>query len=510
MNSWRESSLIWPVAVRNRMPASHSCVGEPDLLGERVQVPDQCGHHLAQPRVGGPGRVASTTSSVRSSSVIRLITASVGPCYTSRRYNEVRFWCCPTRTRPASSPGCSPAEPPSSSKLRDRLGRVSTFGEFAGPLLTFHGPRGLGKTSLLRSAQRDAEGAGFVTVWVSISRGTSLLDEIAAQVDRALDRTDTLSRTARTRWRTVSRKRGAELAAYLGPVKATVRSETTEEHESTPSAPIAAFEELLTTASQLVASPGGAGMVLFLDELHAAERPELAVLLNVLQNLDGDRENVPLAVFAAGLPSTPDAITKAATFGERTSFSQLLALPRADAAAALVDPARELEVSWSPDAVELVLDAAHGYPYFLQLLGSSVWGHARPEAGDPLTSDHVRSGSGEAVEQLAALYRVRWNAATDGEKDLMAVMADLSPAGDAVARRDVAEALARRRVPSACRATGCSRRASSRRRPTACCGSRCLASRRTSGLRPAHRTCSPPGVRPADGRRVTDYVAGRV
>ena len=326
-------------------------------------------------------------------------------------------------------------------KLRDRLGRVSTFGEFAGPLLTFHGPRGLGKTSLLRSAQRDAEGAGFVTVWVSISSGTSLLDEIAAQVDRALARTDTLSRSARTRWRTVSRKRGGELAAYLGPVKATVKSETTQEHSSTPSAPIAALEELLTTASQLVAGPGGAGMVLFLDELHAAAREDLAVLLNVLQNLDGDRANVPLAVFAAGLPSTPDAITKAATFGERTSFSQLLALPREDAAAALVDPARELEISWSPDAVELVLDAAHGYPYFLQLLGRSVWEHARPQAGDQLTSDHVVSGSGEAVEQLAALYQVRWNAATDGEKDLMAVMADLSPAGDAVARRDVAEAL---------------------------------------------------------------------
>lgn len=326
-------------------------------------------------------------------------------------------------------------------KLHDRLGRVRTFGEYAGPLLTFHGPRGLGKTSLLRSAQRDAEGAGFVTVWVSISSGTSLLDEIAAQVDRALQRTDTLSRNARSRWRTVSRKQGAELAAYLGPVKATVKSETTQAREASPTAPIAALEELLTTASQLVAKPGGAGMVLFLDELHAAGEPELGVLLNALQNLDGDRENVPLAVFAAGLPSTPDAITKAATFGERTSFSQLLALPRQDAAAALVDPAGELGVIWSPDAVELVLDAAHGYPYFLQLLGSSVWEHARPDPGDLLTPDHVVSGAGQAVEQLAALYQVRWNAATDGEKDLMAAMADLSPAGDAAPRRDVAEAL---------------------------------------------------------------------
>jgi hypothetical protein len=326
-------------------------------------------------------------------------------------------------------------------KLRDRLGRVRTFGEFAGPLLTFHGPRGLGKTSLLRSAQDDAERAGFVTVWVSISSGTSLLDEIAAQVDRALQRTDTLSRNARSRWQTVSRKQGAELAAYLGPVKATVKSETTQARETAPSAPIAALEELLTTASQLVARPGGAGLVLFLDELHAAGRPELAVLLNALQDLDGDRENVPLAVFAAGLPSTPDAITKAATFGERTTFSQLLALPRQDAEAAIVDPARELDVAWSPEAVELVLDAAHGYPYFLQLLGSSVWEHSAPEPGDRLTPHHVVTGAGQAVEQLAALYQVRWNAATDGEKDLMAVMADLSPTGDEVPRRDVAEAL---------------------------------------------------------------------
>ena len=71
--------------------------------------------------------------------------------------------------------------------------------------------------------------------------------------------------------------------------------------EPAATAPIAALEELLTTASQLVSRPGGAGLVLFLDELHAAGRSELAILLNVLQNLDGNRANVPLAVFALPL-----------------------------------------------------------------------------------------------------------------------------------------------------------------------------------------------------------------
>lgn len=34
-----------------------------------------------------------------------------------------------------------------------------------GPLLAFHAPRGLGKTSLLRMAQRNALADGFLTVW---------------------------------------------------------------------------------------------------------------------------------------------------------------------------------------------------------------------------------------------------------------------------------------------------------------------------------------------------------
>jgi len=49
-------------------------------------------------------------------------------------------------------------------RIRDRVGRVATFGEFGG-VLAFHAPRGLGKTSLLRAAQSEAAAVGFVSVW---------------------------------------------------------------------------------------------------------------------------------------------------------------------------------------------------------------------------------------------------------------------------------------------------------------------------------------------------------
>ena len=51
--------------------------------------------------------------------------------------------------------------------IRDTVSRLSMLGRSGGPLLAFHAPRGLGKTSLLRMAQRDALAEGFLTVWVT-------------------------------------------------------------------------------------------------------------------------------------------------------------------------------------------------------------------------------------------------------------------------------------------------------------------------------------------------------
>lgn len=48
-------------------------------------------------------------------------------------------------------------------RIEDQLARVAQYAELGGPMLVFHAPRGLGKTSLLRSGQRTAEEVGCVT-----------------------------------------------------------------------------------------------------------------------------------------------------------------------------------------------------------------------------------------------------------------------------------------------------------------------------------------------------------
>jgi hypothetical protein len=90
---------------------------------------------------------------------------------------------------------------------------------------------------------------------------------------------------------------------------------------------------------------------------------------------------------------------------------------------ALVEPAQQLGVSWADRAVTAVERTARGYPYFLQLLAHAAWQAAAPEKGAEITAAHVRKGKPAADEQLEAMYRARWGAATPLEQELMFAMA---------------------------------------------------------------------------------------
>ncbi len=325
-------------------------------------------------------------------------------------------------------------------RIRGYLSRVVTFGELGGPLLVFHAARGVGKTSLLRDAQRDAHELGFVSAWVSCARRQRFLPELVDRVGRALEAAEVLPPRDRARWRT----RLEKLSLQVGPPGAKVTAELSRKEPSgvgSPAAPIAAVEDLLHEAAELVRARQGAGLLVLFDELHAAGRGELATLLNALQNLDGDRAANPIAVFGAGLPSTPEELTRAATFGERSAFVELSLLDGAASEEALVVPAAALDVTWEPGALAAVEGQARGYPYFLQLMAHAAWEAAAPDPGDRICAAAVEAALPAAREQLRAMYRARWRAASPLEQQLMAAMAAVGTG--AVARADVAAAMGR-------------------------------------------------------------------
>jgi hypothetical protein len=312
-------------------------------------------------------------------------------------------------------------------RIRDQISRLATFGEIGGPMLVFHAPRGLGKTSLLRTAQRQAVEVGCVAVWVACSRDRPFLPELVHATGRALERAEVpTGAAAGRRWRARLDKVSLELGVpglKIGGDVVTRPEAAADARPAADTAPIGALEDLLHDAANLARGRHGAGLVVFLDELHAASSDDLSILLNTVQNLDGEREDNPLAVITAGLPVTPEAIIRAATFGERSTFVPLDVLSDADARSLLTLPAEALGVTWANDALDLVTAECRGHPYLLQLLGSATWRAGDPDDGGELTAAHVLAGIPAARDQLDAMFRARWASATPAEQAFIRAMA---------------------------------------------------------------------------------------
>lgn len=328
-------------------------------------------------------------------------------------------------------------------RIRGYLSRIGTYGEMGGPLLVFLGPRGVGKTSLLREAQRDAEEHGFITAWVACRRNAPFLPDLVSRVGKAVESADILPRAEKGTWKLRLENIGLEFGLpSVVKVSATAAADRSEAEAPPRGAQISAMEDLLHETSSQIRARGGAGLVVFVDELHAATRDDLAVLLNAMQNLAGRREDNPLAIIGAGLPSTPGVLVNAATFGERSTFLTLPRLEPAAAAAAVAEPAAELGVTWTPASLQTVAAEAQGFPYLLQVLAHATWEVAKPSGtGDVLDVDQVRSGLPLADDQLSSMYAARWAAATELEKQIMSVMAQAGT--PTVTRAEIAAALGR-------------------------------------------------------------------
>ena len=183
------------------------------------------------------------------------------------------------------------------------------------------------------------------------------------------------------------------------------------------------------------------------DEVQYLSEAELSALIVAVHRTT--QLDLPLVLVGAGLPQLPGLAGEARSYSERLfEFPEIGSLSPDDARAALEVPAHDLSVSFASSALDALVSASQGYPYFLQEWGFHVWNHALTS---PIPLDDVN-----AVRSLvlAALYRdffrVRLDRLTPKEREYLRAMADLGPgphrSGDIATRLGVrVESVAPRR-----------------------------------------------------------------
>lgn len=316
-------------------------------------------------------------------------------------------------------------------QVDERLSYLLDLGRLIGRIRIDVAARGIGKTSLLREMQRRAEAHGAVTAWVTAGESRGLVAAVADELERV---SSTWGAEARTRLRTAA-GRLTVIIGVPGVAKVEARPPTVRD---APVHGVREFEHAIREAVDGARKHGGRGFVLFVDEIQAADPDGLRTLAYAWQHLQSEAADLPAAVFAAGLPTSPEVIAKVVTFSERFAYRPLGRLDDDAAMLALVTPARSLGVEWDYAALDRAARLAQGFPYSLQLIGDAVWSAAGyPDPGVVLLAEHVEQGEAAMRVDLDALFRSRWENATPAERRMIRVMAELG-GDDAVQRADIA------------------------------------------------------------------------
>jgi AAA ATPase domain len=196
--------------------------------------------------------------------------------------------------------------------------------------------------------------------------------------------------------------------------------------------------ELFTDAAS-VAGDLGVGMALFVDEMQDIPAPDVSALCAACHELS--QIGGPLIVVGAGLPHVPSVLSASKSYSERLfRYARIDRLDREAADQALIAPAEREDVLFKQDALDLLYEAADGYPYFVQAYGKVTWDVA---AASPISGADVAVAAPEAEGELAVgFFGSRYERATPAEREYMRAMAAIGD--DPVPTSSVAEELARK------------------------------------------------------------------
>lgn len=282
------------------------------------------------------------------------------------------------------------------------------------------GLRGVGKTVLLNRFHRSAQDAGLVAAFIEAPETGDFKHMLAARLRSILLELDQgpVSRSVKRalgvlKSFTVNLPDGTSLALNVDGIPGSADSGVLSEDVT----------DLLVAVGEATRDRER-GLLLAIDEVQYLTTTELGALISAIHRTV--QLSLPVILVGAGLPQLPGLAGNAKSYAERLfDFPEIGSLDEHDARAVLVLPAEAQGVRFDEDALDRLVRATQGYPYFLQEWGYHVWNTA-PKS--PISLADVSLAAPDVQRQLDEnFFRVRLDRLTPAEKKYLGAMAELGP-----------------------------------------------------------------------------------
>jgi AAA ATPase-like protein len=286
------------------------------------------------------------------------------------------------------------------------------------------GLRGVGKTVLLVRMQQIADKAGYRTLMVEAREDKSLPELLLPplrQVLLGLDQLGSLNEKVKRGLR-VLRSFASAVKLKYGEVE--IGLDIEPERGVGDSGDIESDLPDLLVAIAEAAAARRTAVALLMDELQYIGEIELSALIMGIHRI-AQRE-LPLVLIGAGLPQLVGNTGRSKSYAERLfDFPEIGPLSPKDARIAIVEPITREDEKIAKRAVDLIVEATLGYPYFLQEWGYHCWNAADRS---PISRRHVEKAPPIILANLdASFFRVRFDRLTPSEKRYLRAMAALGP-----------------------------------------------------------------------------------
>lgn len=170
------------------------------------------------------------------------------------------------------------------------------------------------------------------------------------------------------------------------------------------------------------------------------EQYPLSLLLDTFQSLQ--KKKIPFMLVLTGLPTLFPKLVEARTFTERMfRVINLDKLRHDDSKAAITIPIQETKdcpLKLADDSIDLIIRESAGYPYFIQFICKEVF--------DIFVQQHKTNGriKGVPIKDITRkldndFFSGRWAKATDRQRDLLCVVANLPNADKEFTVQEVVE-----------------------------------------------------------------------
>lgn len=302
------------------------------------------------------------------------------------------------------------------------------------------GLRGVGKTVLLDTFKPSASADGWLWVGTDLSESASvseenlairLLTDLSVVTSNVLISQEKISKIGFVNTEEiVERRLGFDFLFAL--------------YQKVPGLVLDKLKYVLEFVWSCLQAQKVKGLVFAYDEAQnlsdqaVKEQYPLGILLDVFQSIQ--KKNIPFMLLLTGLPTLFPKLVDSRTFAERMFRVVFLKrLNEKDSSDAILEPIKKQNcpVDFTDDSVKLIIKHSGGYPYFIQFICKEAYDAFLPKLA---AGEDVSIPLNEITRKLDTdFFAGRWSRATDRQRELLFIIAQLDNSGEEFSVQDIVE-----------------------------------------------------------------------